>query len=145
MSWWRSLLDAIPGGSLVNAALKLGNKALGNDRRETKLAAELQSEQVKARARRRRALIKASPWPLRLFALATSMAPFFAPLWPGVEIGDVTRYVREVINGMPGWYVNLVLMEYSFIWGGAEWKSLVAQRDSERFDEMEISGSDPNA
>jgi len=136
--WWQSLLSAIPGGNLVNGAIKLGSKLLGNERREQKLDAELRSERLAARARRRRALIKASPWPLRVMAMAAWFAPFLAPAWPGVTIADVTAYVDTVIDGMPDWYINIGLMMYGFVWGGSEWKSLVAQRDDERLAEKEV-------
>jgi hypothetical protein len=137
--WWQSLIGAIPGvGPILEGVIGLGSKMLGNERREKRLDAELADQKIKARARRRRALIKASPWPLRLFSFGSGMAPFFAPLLPGVSIAATTAYVDQVINGMPDWYIRLVLLMYGFIWGGSEWKALVAQRDDERLDEKEV-------
>lgn len=135
MKW---LLNLIPGGSLVTGAIDLGKKFLGNKRREEKLDTELKSQKVAARERRKRALIKASPWPLRMVAMGAWFGPFLAPAWPGVSVADVTTYVDAIINGMPDWYINIGLMMYSFVWGGSEWKSLVADRDENRMVEKEI-------
>jgi len=129
MTW---LLKLIPG------AISLGKKLLGNKRREGKLDAELASQKVAAKEKRRRALIKASPWPLRLVAMAAWFGPFVAPAWPGVTVADVTGYVDAIINGMPDWYINIGLMMYGFLWGGSEWKSLIADRDQQRITEKEI-------
>jgi len=145
MSWWQSLIGAIPGGNIVNGAIKLGSKLLGNERREQKLDAELASQKVAAKAKRRRALIKASSWPLRMVAMGAWFAPFLAPAWPGVTIDDVTVYVDTVINGMPDWYINIGLMIYGFVWGGSEWKSLIAQRDDDRLVEKEVERDTENA
>lgn len=138
MGWIKSIIGAIPGGSIINAVVSLGGKLLGNKRREEKLNTELQSQKVAARERRKRALIKASPWPLRLVAMAAWFGPFLAPAWPGVTVADVTAYVDAIINGMPDWYINIGLAMYSFIWGGSEWKSLVADRDENRLAEKEV-------
>lgn len=138
MSWVKSIIGAIPGGNIINAVVSLGGKLLGNKRREKKLDTELQSQKVAAREKRRRALIKASPWPLRLVAMGAWFGPFVAPAWPGVTVADVTAYVDAIINGMPGWYINIGLMMYGFLWGGSEWKSLVADRDQERRAEKEV-------
>ncbi|HKJ87615.1 MAG TPA: hypothetical protein VKA48_03820 [Gammaproteobacteria bacterium] len=138
MAWYNALFSFLPGGSLVNGLISLGKGLLGNKRRETKLDAELRSQRVAARARRRRALIKASPWPLRLAAMGAWFAPFVAPAWPGVTIDDTILYVEQVIDGMPDWYINIGLMMYGFLWGGSEWKSLVSQRDDERLAEKEV-------
>jgi hypothetical protein len=129
MTWF---LKLIPG------AIELGKKLLGNQRREDKLDNELASQKVAAREKRRRALIKASPWPLRLVAMVAWFGPFIAPAWPGVTVADVTSYVDAIINGMPDWYINIGLMMYGFLWGGSEWKSLVADRDQQRITEKEI-------
>jgi len=138
MGWLKTIVGAIPGGNIINAVVSLGGKLLGNKRREQKLDTELQSQKAAARERRRRALIKASPWPLRLVAMAAWFGPFLAPAWPGVTVADVTAYVDAIINGMPDWYINIGLAMYSFIWGGSEWKSLVADRDDNRMAEKEV-------
>jgi len=138
VGWLGTITSFIPGGSLVTGLVDLGKKFLGNEHREQKLDAELASQKVTAKAKRRRALIKASPWPLRFAAMFMWFAPFVAPAWPGVTIAMTTNYVETVISGMPDWYVNIGLMMFGFIWGGSEWKSLVAQRDDERLAEKEV-------
>lgn len=138
MGWLSTITSFIPGGKFISGLVSLGSKLLGNERREKKLDTELKSQKVAAREKRKRALIKASPWPLRLFALANSFAVFYAPAWPGVTVEDTIDYVDSVINGMPDWYVQILLLEYSFLWGGAEAKSWMANRDDNRLAEKEV-------
>lgn len=130
-------LNMLTGG-LGGGVVSIIKKLLGGRQKDRKLENELKSQKVAARERRKRALIKASPWPLRLVALAMWFAPFIAPAWPGVTVQDVTSYVDNVINGMPDWYINIGLMMYGFLWGGSEWKSLQADRDEVKLTEKEI-------
>lgn len=135
--FFKGVLNLFTGG-LGGGVVSIIQKLLGNKRRETKLEAELESQALAAKERRRRALIRASPWPLRLVAMLAWFAPFVAPAWPGVSIDDTIVYVERVIDGMPDWYINIGLMMYGFLWGGAEWKSLIADRDDARLAEKEV-------
>jgi len=130
-----TVLNFVPGGSMVSGAIELGKKWLSGEQKENKLEKELESQKLAERAKTERALIKRSSKLLRILSFGILVAPFVAPIFPGVAVHDVAKYFSQAVSAVPNWWIIALQTAYAAIWAGAEVRNLRASGEDRRLAE----------